>query len=53
MLASRDWLRGLVIADTVQGAVLKPDKDGGGRLLGGREGEEEQEEEDEVAEGGG
>lgn len=54
MVASRDWLRGLAMATTVQGADLNPDEDGGGRLVGGREEEEEQEEEEEkVAEGGG
>lgn len=52
-MASSDWLRGLVEAATVQGAVLKLDEDAGGRLLGGREGEEEEDEEHEVAEGGG
>lgn len=47
MVASRDWLRGLAMATTVQGADLNPDEDGGGRLVGGREEEEEQEEEEE------
>lgn len=54
MLASRDWLKGPDMAETVQGAVLKPEEeDGFGRPLGRREGEEEEEEEEEVAEGGG
>lgn len=53
ILASRDWLRGPVMAATVQGAILKPEDDAGGRLLGGREGDAEEEEEEEVAEGGG
>lgn len=55
MLASRDWLRGPVLEEPVQGAVLKPEEeeDGRERPLGSREGEEEEEEEEEVAEGGG
>lgn len=49
--ASRDWLKGLVAAATVQGAVLKPEEGGGGTLLGRSEGEEEEEEDEEAAGG--
>lgn len=57
MLVSSDWLKGPVMGEDAQGAVLNPEEgeeeDGTGRPLGRREGDEEEEEEEEVAEGGG
>lgn len=54
---SSDWLKGPVMGEDAQGAVLNPEEgeeeDGTGRPLGRREGDEEEEEEEEVAEGGG